>query len=65
MKKLTTKVIAGIATVVVIAAPNVGALSTACERFASSAGPGTYDSVYWALKCIATSVTDFLDIAGF
>ncbi len=65
MKKGFTKVIGSVVVAGLIFASNVGALTAACERFASSAGPGTYDSVYWAIQCLASSMTDFLEVAGF
>ncbi|MEA2031903.1 MAG: hypothetical protein U9N55_09970 [candidate division Zixibacteria bacterium] len=65
MKKVPTKVIGLVVVAGSIFAPNVGALTTACERFSTSAGPGTYDSVYWALQCLASSMAGFLEVAGF
>jgi len=37
------------------------ALTADCTRFASSGGVGTSGGLYWALRCISSSVVDYLD----
>jgi hypothetical protein len=54
-------VLVAVFTAVSLMASQAVALTADCTRFAGSGGVGTSDGLYWALRCISSSVVDYLD----